>query len=43
MGTVLGLLGNDVPMFAFLPILLFELTVGTWLLLRGTTDDPAAS
>jgi hypothetical protein len=42
-GTVLGLLGNDVPMLAYLPILPFELTIGTWLLLRGTRHDPAAS
>jgi hypothetical protein len=42
-GTVLGLLGNDVPMLAYLPILPFELTVGTWLLLRGMRHDPATS
>jgi hypothetical protein len=37
-GTVLGLLGNEVPLFAYLPILPFELAIGTWLLLRGTND-----
>jgi hypothetical protein len=42
-GTVLGLLGNDVPVLAYLPILPFELTIGTWLLLKGTSGDPAAS
>lgn len=42
-GSVLGLLGNDVPMLAYLPIFPFELTVGTWLLLRGMRHDPATS
>jgi hypothetical protein len=42
-GTVLGLLGNEVPMLAYLPILPFELTVGTWLLLKGTRGDPATT
>jgi hypothetical protein len=42
-GSVLGLLGNDVPMLAYLPILPFELTIGTWLLLRGTSDGSATS
>jgi len=42
-GTVLGLLGNDVPMLAYLPILPFELSIGTWLLLKGTRHDPATS
>jgi Domain of unknown function (DUF4386) len=42
-GTVLGLLGNDVPMLAYLPILPFELTIGTWLLLRGMQDGSGPS
>lgn len=41
-GTVVALLGNDVPMFVYLPLLPFELTIGTWLLLKGT-KAPAAN
>lgn len=33
------LLGYDVPIFVYLPLLPFELTVGTWLLLRGIEQD----
>ena len=42
-GTVLGLLGNDVPMLAYLPLLPFELTIGTWLLVRGMSAGLATS
>jgi hypothetical protein len=42
-GSVLGLLGNDVPMLAYLPLLPFELTIGTWLLVRGTSDGSTTS
>jgi hypothetical protein len=34
-GIVLELFGYAVPIFVFLPILPFELTIGVWLLLRG--------
>lgn len=34
-GVVLQLLGNTVPIIAYLPLLPFELTVGTWLLVKG--------
>jgi len=43
LGSVLGLLGNDVPIVAYLPLLPFELTIGTWLLLRGASAGPARS
>lgn len=33
--TAFELLGNDVPMTAYLPILPFEAAVGCWLLFRG--------
>ena len=41
--SVLGLLGSDVPMAAYLPILPFELIIGTWLLVRGVEHHPATS
>ena len=34
-GIVLQFLGTDVPILVFLPLLPFELAIGTWLLLRG--------
>ena len=34
-GTVGSLLGYEVPIFAFLPNLPFELTMGVWFLLKG--------
>ncbi len=34
-GIVLQFLGRDVSIFVFLPILPFELAIGTWLLARG--------
>jgi len=46
-GLVVEFLGHDVSILVFLPILPFELTIGTWLLLRGIEDkvpvvvDPA--
>ena len=42
-GTVLALLGNDVPILVYLPLLPFELTIGTWLILRGASAGPAGS
>ncbi len=35
-GLVLEFFGSQVPIAAYLPIGLFELTIGIWLLLRGT-------
>ncbi len=46
-GLVIEFLGHDVSILVFLPILPFELTIGTWLVLRGIKDkvpvvvDPA--
>lgn len=37
-GIVFQLLGYDVPIFVYLPLLPFELTIGLWLLLRGTEE-----
>jgi hypothetical protein len=42
-GSALGLLGTDVGMLAYLPILPFELVAGAWLLLRGVEDRSATS
>lgn len=39
-GIVLQVLGYTVPIFVFLPILPFELTIGVWLLLRGIKEQP---
>ncbi len=36
--VLLGFLGNDVPMLVSLPLLPFELTIGTWLVLKGIDD-----
>jgi len=38
-GLAIEFLGHDVSIFVFLPILPFELTIGTWLLLRGIKDE----
>ena len=46
-GLAIEFLGHDVSILVFLPILPFELTIGTWLVLRGIKDkvpvvvDPA--
>ena len=37
-GIVFVFYGYDVPTFVFLPLLPFELTIGTWLMLRGIKD-----
>ena len=37
-GVVLQLLGYDVSMYVALPLLPFELTIGTWLALRGINE-----
>ena len=42
-GIVAELLGYDVPIFVYLPILPFELVIGTWLLLRGTGTSSESS
>jgi hypothetical protein len=39
LGIVFEFFGYDVPIYAYLPILPFELTIGTWLMLRGIKDD----
>lgn len=41
-GIVLELLGNDVPMIVFIPIGLFEIITGLWLLIRGTNTHAMA-
>ncbi len=42
-GIILQFLGNDVPTLAYLPILPFELIVGTWLLVKGVKEGSGAS
>jgi hypothetical protein len=37
-GVVFIFYGYDVPIFVFLPLLPFELTIGTWLMLKGIKD-----
>jgi hypothetical protein len=37
-GTLFALLGDDVPIFVFLPNLPFELGVGLWLMVKGIRD-----
>jgi hypothetical protein len=37
-GIVLQLLGYEVSIFVFLPILPFEVTIGGWLMLRGIKE-----
>ena len=39
-GIVFQLLGFDVSIFVFLPILPFEVTIGVWLMLRGIKEQP---
>jgi len=39
-GTVVALLGSDVGLIPYLPMLPFELTIGTWLLVKGTSESP---
>jgi hypothetical protein len=39
-GIVLEFLGYDVPIYASLPILPFELAIGGWLMLRGVRNYP---
>jgi hypothetical protein len=38
-GLAIEFLGHDVSILVFLPILPFELTIGTWLVLRGINDE----
>ena len=40
-GIVFELLGYDVSIFVYLPILPFELTIGVWLMLKGIQEKPA--
>jgi hypothetical protein len=39
-GIVLQVLGYVVPSFVYLPIGLFEVTIGVWLMLRGIKQQP---
>lgn len=41
-GIVVQVLGYDVPIFVYLPIGLFEVTIGVWLMLRGIKQQPQA-
>lgn len=38
-GIVFQIFGYNVPMYASIPVLPFELAIGLWLLLRGTNED----
>ncbi|NWJ48852.1 MAG: DUF4386 domain-containing protein [Chloroflexi bacterium] len=38
-GVVCEFLGAEVPIFVYLPLLPFELTIGLWLMLRGIKDS----
>jgi hypothetical protein len=42
-GIVVELLGHDVSILAFLPILPFELTIGAWLLIKGMREGSETS
>jgi len=37
-GELFALFGYDVPLYVFLPILPFELTIGVWLMVKGIRD-----
>ena len=39
-GIVMQVLGYDVSIFVYLPILPFEVTIGVWLILRGIKEQP---
>jgi hypothetical protein len=39
-GIVMQVLGYDVSIFVYLPILPFEVTIGVWLMLRGVKEQP---
>ena len=41
-GTVIELLGFSVPLIVFIPNLPFELTIGLWLLIKGTRKSNEA-
>ena len=42
-GTLLEILGYDVPLYVFLPILPFELAIGIWLIVKGINSSAIAS
>jgi len=42
-GTLFVLLGYDVPLVLFLPNLPFELTMGIWLIVKGTRNAPESA
>jgi hypothetical protein len=37
-GTLLGFFDYYVPLYVFLPILPFELSIGVWLMVKGIRD-----
>ena len=37
-GEMLAILGYNIPLIVFLPILPFELAIGIWLMIKGTRD-----
>ncbi|MBW1814241.1 MAG: DUF4386 family protein [Deltaproteobacteria bacterium] len=37
-GELFAEFGYDVPLYVFLPILPFELTIGAWLMVKGIRD-----
>jgi NADPH:quinone reductase-like Zn-dependent oxidoreductase len=42
-GIVFQLLGYDVPILLFLPILPFEIAIGAWLLIKGIKEQQPAT
>jgi hypothetical protein len=42
-GTLFEILGYDVPLFVFLPILPFELAIGIWLIVKGFNSSAIAA
>jgi hypothetical protein len=38
-GELFAIFGYDVPLYVFLPILPFELTIGIWLMVKGIRED----
>ena len=41
-GTLFQILGYDVPLYVFLPILPFELAIGIWLIVKGFNSPATA-
>jgi hypothetical protein len=42
-GTLFEILGYDVPLYVFLPILPYELAIGIWLMVKGINSSAIAS